>query len=94
MALGFLRRMFGGGGDAPTPAGPVTEYQGFTITPELLRKGGQFVTAALIAHEGEGGRREHRMVRADTHASQDEAQRFSVLKAQRLIDEQGMRLFD
>lgn len=94
MALGILRRLFGGGGDAPAQGGPITEYNGFTIMPELVRKGGQFLTAALIAHEGDAGRREHRMVRADTHASEDEARRFSLLKAQRLIDEQGTRLFD
>ena len=32
-------------------------------------------------------------MRADTHPSADDAREFTILKAQRLIDEQGERLF-
>ena len=94
MAFDFIKRLLGSG-DAAAPA-PLegVEYNGFTIVAEPLRQGGQFVTAGVIVKEDEAGRREHRFVRADTHSSLDEAKSFTVQKAQRLIDEQGDRLFD
>ena len=101
-ALDMVRRLFGGrggdggpaeaGGDATT-AGAV-EHNGFRIVPQPTRQGGgQFLTAGVIVHEGPAGRREHRFVRADTHATLDEAREFTIAKARRLIDEQGERLF-
>jgi hypothetical protein len=38
-------------------------------------------------------RNEHRFVRAETHATLDEAVAFSLAKARQIIDEQGDRLF-
>jgi hypothetical protein len=69
------------------------EYQGYRIVPQPIRQGGQFLTAGTITKEFPEGRKEHRFVRADTHASEEDARRFMVQKAQRLIDEVGDRLF-
>ena len=69
------------------------DYRGFTILPQPVRQGGQFLTAGLIAKDFPEGRKEHRFIRADTHASEEEARNFMVQKAQRLIDELGDRLF-
>lgn len=96
--LDAIRRLFGGKGGGQettdTPAvGPAVEYKGFSIQPLAMRQASGFLTAGLITRETEGGRREHRFVRADTHPSADEAREFTILKAQRLIDEQGERLF-
>ena len=96
--LDAIRRLFGGKGGAQettdTPAvGPAVEYKGFSIQPLAMRQAGGFLTAGLIARETEGKRREHRFVRADTYPSVDDAREFTILKAQRLIDEQGERLF-
>ena len=92
--MGFLNRLFGGGGkEAPAPAREAVEHNGFLIYPEPIRQGGQFLTAGLIAKDYPDGRKEHRFVRADTHASAEDAERLMVQKAQRLIDELGDRLF-
>lgn len=97
MGLGsWLGKLFGGGGEGgggEAPAGPAVTYRDFVITPQPIRQGGQFLTAGTIAKDFPDGRREHRFVRADTHASAEEASRLMVQKAQRLIDESGDRLF-
>lgn len=100
MGLGkWLGGLFGGGGgggeDAgEAPAGEAVAYRDYVITPRPIRQGGQFLTAGTIAKEFPGGeRKEHRFVRADTHASEEDARRLMVQKAQRLIDEVGDRLF-
>ena len=95
--LGFVRRLWGGGDQKTTPAAddePGVEYKGFRIIPRKSPQGGQFLTAGVIVHEGPSGRREHRFVRADTHATADDAREFTLAKARRLIDEQGERLFE
>ena len=94
--MGFLSRLFGGGGkDGPAaPKREAVEHNGFLIYPEPIRQGGQFLTAGTIAKEyADGGRKEHRFVRADTHGSEEDAKRLMVQKAQRLIDELGDQLF-
>jgi hypothetical protein len=98
MAIGgWLGRLFGRGGgeDAAEAADErdAVEYRDYRIIPKPLRQGGQFLTAGTIVKDFPDGRREHRFVRADTHSSEEEARRFMVQKAQRLIDEVGDRLF-
>ena len=95
MALGWLKRLVGGGGgEEKSGSGyPAEAHNGFEITPAPLRKEGGWLTAGVIAKEVEGGRKEHRFIRADTHTSEEEAARFSVLKAKQIIDEQGERIF-
>lgn len=91
--MGILSRLFGGGKDAPAAEREAVEHKGFLIYPEPLRQGGQYLTAGTIAKDYPDGRKEHRFVRADTHASAEDAGRLMVQKAQRLIDELGDRLF-
>lgn len=92
--LGAIRRLFGGGSEAPAAAAAnAVEYKGYQIIAQPQKAPGGFLTSGLIVLENDGGRREHRFVRADTHSSADDARHFTVLKAQRLIDEQGERLF-
>jgi hypothetical protein len=95
--LNALRRLFGtsaGGSPAGADESAAVEYKGYRIVPQPTSASGGYLTAGLIVLETpEGGRREHRFVRADTHPSLDDAKAFTVAKAQRLIDEQGERLF-
>jgi hypothetical protein len=96
MALGRLfGRLFGAarGEEAAAPQGEAVEHNGFLIYPQPIRQGGQFLTAGLIAKDYPEGRKEHRFIRADTHASAEDASRLMVQKAQRVIDEMGDRLF-
>lgn len=90
--MSFLKKLFGGG-DKPAMPAPITEYKGFEITPTPYPEGGQHQTCGVIARVINGERKEHRFVRADKHASKDEAVDFSIAKARQIIDEQGDRLF-
>ncbi len=92
--MSFLKRLFGGGGEKEPAAAEAVEYNGYLITARPKRgDNGQFLTAGTIAKDFPEGRKEHVFIRADTHASEEEAKRFSVQKAQRIIDEQGDRIF-
>lgn len=85
-------RLFGGGGD-DAASGPSVEYKGYTIRAAPYANKGQYQTAGVIEKEIAGEIRQHRFVRADLHASRDQAIEFSIAKAQQIIDEQGDRIF-
>ncbi len=94
MALGFLRNLFGSGKKKPDlPPASEVDYKGYSIQPTPKPQGGQFVTAGLIRKRVADGFREQSFIRADTHASRDDAIEHSVRKAKQLIDEQGDQLF-
>ncbi len=97
MVLGKLFGRLLGGGDGGEPAvakaAEAVEYRDFLIIAQPIRQGGQFLTAGTIAKDFPDGRKEHRFVRADTCASEDDAKQLMVQKARRLIDEVGDRLF-
>ena len=90
---GLLGRKGGEGRPEAKGEAEAVEYRDFRILPQPIRQGGQFLTAGTITKDFPEGRKEHRFVRADTHASEEDAKRFMVQKAQRLIDEAGDRLF-
>ncbi len=95
MALGdWLRRLFGGerSGDRPDPAAAV-DYRGYRIVPVVRAEGGHYLTCAWIEKDFPDGRKRHELIRADTHASADDAKAFAIHKARQIIDEQGDRLF-
>ena len=96
--LSTLKQLWGriagdGGSRTETPFEPV-EYNGFRIRPEPFADGGQYQTAGVIEKDTETGLKEHRFVRAEKHASRDEAAQFAVTKGKQIINEQGERLFN
>lgn len=95
MALGdLLRRFLGGGRPAgETERGEAVEYRGYRIVPLVRSQGGQYLTCARIEKDFPEGAKQHELIRADTHASADEAKAFAIRKARQVIDEQGDRLF-
>ena len=90
-----LKGLFSGGGEtAPAAAAEPTPYKDFLIHVEPLSEGGQWRLGGRIVH-GEGeARREHRFIRADIFTNRDEVDAATIRKAQRLIDEQGTKLFE
>jgi hypothetical protein len=85
-----------GSGDGDTSSEPpaeAVEYKGFRIRPAPYPAKGQFQTAGVIEKDFEGGMKEHRFVRAETHASKDDAETFAIAKGKQIIDEQGDRIF-
>ena len=69
------------------------EYQGFLIRPVPRKQGSQWLTSGVIIKPGDGEDQEHPFVRAETHASKDQANDFAIVKGKQIIDEQGDRLF-
>jgi hypothetical protein len=94
--MGLFSKFFGGGGsssDGGAQEGDEVDYQGFKITPAAQPQNGQWLTAGVIRKEVGGEVKEHRFLRADTHASAEAANDFAVIKARQIIDEQGERIF-
>ena len=87
-------RIAGGGGPRAEAAFDPVEFNGFRIRPEPFLDGGQYQTAGVIEKDSESGLKEHRFVRAEKHASRDEAAQFAVMKGKQIIKEQGERVFD
>lgn len=94
---GFLRRLIGGGDGgaegAGAAAGPAVEYNGYTIQPAPRREHGQWLTAGVISKDLPDGAKSQHFVRAETHASPEQAREFAVIKAKQIIDERGDQLF-
>ena len=94
--LGDLLKGLLGSGDGATPdqgPGEATEYKGFTIRPASRQQGSQWLTVGVISKTVEDAVKEHHFVRADTYSSKDDADACSILKAKRIIDEQGDKMF-
>ncbi len=91
MGLGaWFGKLFGAGEPAAVEA---VEYKGYFIRPNPLAQGNQYRVAGTIGKDFPEGRREQRFVRADSFSSREDANAQSILKAQRIIDEQGDGLF-
>jgi hypothetical protein len=85
--MSLFSKLFGGSGAPKTPE--PEEYEGFRIIVDPVKEGGGYRLAALIEKEIGGEVKRHRLIRADTFQSQDEARQFSLAKAKQMIDEQG-----
>lgn len=88
--MGWLSKIFGAGaeGSAPEIFEP-EEYKGFSITPAPQDDSGQYRVAGVIRL----GEQEHKFVRSDVLPSAEACASFTLLKAKKLIDEQGERIF-
>jgi len=91
--MSFWKSLFGGGAAKTEKAADPVEYNGFTIRPAPYQAEGQYQTAGTIEKEVGGLLKEHKFIRADRHASYDDAVEFSVSKARQIIDQQGERIF-
>jgi hypothetical protein len=83
----ILGRLFGGGGERAAAAAEPVEYKGYTIRAAPYANKGQYQTAGLVEKEIGGEVKQHRFVRADLHASREQAVEFSIGKAQQIIDD-------
>ncbi|MGB6535402.1 MAG: HlyU family transcriptional regulator [Xanthobacteraceae bacterium] len=78
--------------ESPKVSDPV-EYKGFVIRAAPYLNNGAYQTAGVIEREIGGVRKEHRFIRADAHASYEDAVNFTANKARQIIDLQGERIF-
>jgi hypothetical protein len=79
--------------EASVAPAEIVEYEGYRIRPAPYPSRGQFQTAGVIEKDFPSGPKEHRFVRAETHASKEDAVSFSIAKAKQIIKEQGDRIF-
>lgn len=94
--MSFWKALFGGSKAASPPAEKLSdpvEYNGFVIRAAPYLSDGQYQTAGLIEKEVAGETKQHRFIRADRHASYDDAVQFALAKARQIIDQQGERMF-
>ncbi|MEM6711307.1 MAG: HlyU family transcriptional regulator [Pseudomonadota bacterium] len=92
--MSFLKKLFGGGGDAAPKAAAREAYNGFIIEASPMAEGGQYRLRAFILESDEPDARQATVIRADLFASADQAAQFAVSKAKQVIDEQGASVFD
>jgi hypothetical protein len=93
--MSFWKSLFGGQPSVAEPKlGEPVEYKGFVIRAAPMAEGGKYLTAGFIEKDVAGERKTHHFIRADNHASFDQAAEFSVGKARQIIDLQGDRVFD
>jgi hypothetical protein len=90
-----LTALFSGGGRSASaaPEAEAVEYKGYRIKPAPYPAKGQFQTAGSIEKDFPEGTKEHKFIRAETHASREDAANFALAKGRQIIDEQGDRMF-
>ena len=88
-------RLTGGGAGtgAEDVAAEAVEYKGYRIRASPYQSGSQYQTSGTIEKDFPSGAKQHRFVRAESHANRDDAVEFSILKARQIIDQQGDRMF-
>ena len=86
----FLSRLFGA--SAPKAPEPIL-HKDYRIFPDPIKEGAIFRIAARIEKDFGDDTRTHRLIRADTRSSHDEAAQASVDKARQAIDQLGDSLF-
>ena len=91
--MSFWKSLFGGSSESAEKASEPVEYNGFTIRAAPYKAEGQYQTAGIISKEIGGVPKEHKFIRADRHASYDDAVEFSLGKARQIVDQQGERMF-
>jgi hypothetical protein len=93
--MSFWKKLFGGSTaeEADGKPGEPVEYNGFMLRAAPYKSEGQYQTAGVVTKEIDGVLKEHKFIRADRHASLDDAVEFSLSKARQLVDEQGERIF-
>jgi hypothetical protein len=92
--MSFWKSLFGGASESEAKPGAPVEYNGFIIRAAPYKDQGQYQTAGIVEKDVNGVRKEHKFIRADRHASYDDAVEFSLSKARQIVDQQGERIFD
>ena len=70
------------------------EHEGFTIQPSPARDGSGWRVQGSISKEIDGELRTYEFIRADTCTDRQDAINTTVMKARRIVDEQGERMFE
>jgi hypothetical protein len=93
--MSFWKSLFGGSSSQTSgeKASAPVDYNGFMISAAPYKAEGQYQTAGVITKEIGGTVKEHKFIRADRHASYEDAVEFSLAKARQIVDQSGERMF-
>lgn len=91
--MSFLKKLFGGGTDAPSEKAKTETYKEYRITPTPISEGGQYRISAHIEKDFDGETRSHTLIRAETLPGLEAAQTASLNKARQAIDSLGDGIF-
>jgi len=80
-------------GRKPPPEPEPEVYQDFRIYIEPIKEGGGFRLAARIEKTIDGEVKSHKMIRADTFQSAEQAHKPTLAKAKLMIDQRGDAIF-
>ena len=95
--MSFLKKLFGGGESAePAAAKPKRqiEFEGYTIKATPYKEAGQWQTCGVVSKAVEGAVKEHRFIRADRFADEDQAAEHAIIKGKQLVTQVGERMFE
>lgn len=84
---GFFKKLFGGGETAKTTE--AVAHKQFMIDAAPQRDGSVWRIAGSIYQDVDGGRLERSFMRADTFSTEEDAIKFTILKGQQIIDQNG-----
>ncbi|MFK7903094.1 MAG: HlyU family transcriptional regulator [Nitratireductor sp.] len=91
--MSFLKKLFGGGSKEAAKAAATSEYKDYSIALTPIKEGSQYRICGVITKQVGETLKEHKLIRADTVGSVEEANEITLRKAKQMIDEQGDRLF-
>ncbi|MGO1296305.1 MAG: HlyU family transcriptional regulator [Vibrio sp.] len=91
--MGLFTRLFGEKKAQVAPEVIPVEYQGYNIYQEPLAEGRQYRVAGRITKSVDGEVKEHRFIRSDVLASEQDANELMLKKAQLFIDQMGDNIF-
>ena len=78
--------------DSVRNAEPV-DYEGYTIVAAPRKMEAGWTTEGTISKEIDGVLKSQHFIRVDTHGERDDAISHAILKAKKIIEEQGDALF-
>ena len=90
MAFEFLKKYFPSSkdGEAINSRQDAVIHEGYTIVPTPKKGQGGWTTEGLIEREIDGETESRHFIRAETHTVREQAVTHTILKGQRIIDEE------
>ena len=90
MVFEFLKKHFASGkeDEATNSRQDALTHEGYTIVPTPKQGQGGWTTEGLIEREVDGETESSHFIRAETHVAREQAVSHTILKGQRIIDEE------
>ena len=90
MVFEFIKKHFASGkeDEATNSRQDAVTHEGYTIVPTPKQGQGGWTTEGLIEREVDGETESRHFIRAETHTVREQAVTHTILKGQRIIDEE------